>query len=243
MRRLAARTFNVAADKPVVSFTFDDVPDSALHEGAALLEKYGLRGTFYIAGGLAGRVETDRSLIDEQGIRTLAQRGHEVGCHSFAHRNTARLSLAQLQQDIEQNKAFLNRVLGAVQNGQGRRLNFAYPYNAVSYFARACLARNYRSCRAGENRINRGAVSLQMLYGMEIGGPQEQCLQLKQQIDALKAQPGWLIFFTHDVAANPTSYGCTPENFEELIRHTVDSGCTVLTVDEALDYYTQRQPA
>ncbi|WP_037434922.1 polysaccharide deacetylase family protein, partial [Sinorhizobium fredii] len=57
----ARRTLETEA--PLVSFTFDDVPDSALHEGAAILERYDVRGTFYIAGGLAGRVENDRTLI------------------------------------------------------------------------------------------------------------------------------------------------------------------------------------
>ncbi len=237
LQRLAPRNLLVTADRPVISFTFDDVPDSALHQGAAILEKYGLRGTFYIAGSLAGRSEPNRTLIDEQGIRTLAEHGHEIGCHSFGHRNVAGLGAAQLQDDIEHNRAFLSRVLGRDQGGQGRRLNFAYPYNAVSYFARKSLARNYRSCRAGENRINRGATSLQMLYGMEIGQPEEQCLQLTEQIDALKAAPGWLIFFTHDIARNPTPYGCTPESFDKIVRYAVESGCTIMTVDEALNHY------
>ncbi|MCK5746536.1 MAG: polysaccharide deacetylase, partial [Oricola sp.] len=36
---------DVETDVPIVSFTFDDVPDSALFEGAAILEKHGVRGT------------------------------------------------------------------------------------------------------------------------------------------------------------------------------------------------------
>lgn len=236
MRRFARKTLFIGNDRPVISFTFDDVPDSTLHYGAAILEKYGLRGTFYIAGSLAGTAEVGRTLISEGGIGELAARGHEVGCHTFSHSDVARMSGRALQNEIERNRAFLDHILGK-HHGHGAQFNFAYPYNAVSYFARRRLARHYRSCRAGENRINRGATAPQMLCGMEIGYPQEHALQLTRQIDAVKSQPGWLIFFTHDISDKPTPYGCTPETFEALVKYAVESGCTVLTVNEALDGY------
>ena len=56
IRATPRNTFDVPTTEPVVTFTFDDVPDSALFKGASILEKHELRGTFYIAGGLEGRV-------------------------------------------------------------------------------------------------------------------------------------------------------------------------------------------
>lgn len=239
MRLLAPKTLHIGNERPVISFTFDDVPESALSNGAAILEKYGQRGTFYLAGSLTGLTEPHRQLITEGGIRELAGRGHEIGCHSFAHENTASLNGADLEKDIARNRSFLQRVLGRQVCGEATKLNFAYPYNAVSYFARRRLAQSYRTCRAGENRINRGAVSPQMLYGMEIGQPDAQhVLWLKRQIDNVKAQAGWLIFFTHDISDTPTPYGCTLSDFEELVKYAVDSGCAVLTVNEAMDGYS-----
>lgn len=237
MRRFAPKTLHIPAGHPVISFTFDDVPDSALHNGAAILEKHGLRGTFYIAGNMAGTIEPNRQLINEEGIIELADRGHEIGCHTYTHPNVAALNGAQLQNEIEQNRSFLNRLLGRRREMDGSQRNFAYPYNAVSYFAYRRMAKNYRSCRAGENRINRGAISPQMLFGMEIGQPDEEVMQLKAQIDAVKAQPGWLIFFTHDISETPTPYGCTPAAFEKLVQYAVQSGCEILTVNEALNVY------
>lgn len=76
--KLAGARRSLEADIPLVSFTFDDVPDSALGAGAAILEKYGVRGTFYIAGGLAGQVEPDRSLITPEGCSELLARGHAM---------------------------------------------------------------------------------------------------------------------------------------------------------------------
>ncbi|MCF7644018.1 polysaccharide deacetylase family protein [Bacillus subtilis] len=243
MRRFAAKTLHISGERPVISFSFDDVPDSALYNGATILEKYGLRGTFYIAGQLTGISEPGRKLISEAGIAELAERGHEIGCHTYSHPNIATLNGAQLQNEIDQNHSFLSRILGKHWGAAGSQLNFAYPYNAVSYFAYRRMAKNYRSCRAGENRINRGATCLQMLFGMEIGRPDEDVVQLKAEIDAVKAQPGWLIFFTHDISETPTPYGCTPAAFEKLVQYAVQSGCEILTVNEALDRYISADAA
>jgi peptidoglycan/xylan/chitin deacetylase (PgdA/CDA1 family) len=54
VRNLPRRVRDVAPRRPIVSFTFDDVPVSALANGATILEKHGVRGTFYVAGGIAG---------------------------------------------------------------------------------------------------------------------------------------------------------------------------------------------
>lgn len=237
MRLLSPKTLAIVTDKPIISFTFDDVPDSAFNQGAAILEKYGLRGTFYIAGSLVGVTESRRQLINEANINQLIERGHEIGCHTFSHSNVAKITGAELQRDIERNRGFLQHILGTRRGGHGALANFAYPYNAVSYFAWRRLAKSYRSCRAGENRINRGMVSPQMLYGMEIRQPEAEAVQLTRHIDTLKAQPGWLIFFTHDISDTPTPYGCTMATFEALVHYAVQSGAVILTVDEALDRF------
>lgn len=95
--RLAQKKLAVATDVPLVSFTFDDVPDSALHQGAEILERHGVRGTFYIAGGLEGRVEPDRTLITAAGCEALSKREHEVGCHTFSHSKIRRLTGGRLR--------------------------------------------------------------------------------------------------------------------------------------------------
>ncbi|MGZ6012840.1 MAG: hypothetical protein ACXWK0_13450, partial [Caulobacteraceae bacterium] len=41
--------------EPVVSFTFDDFPRSALTEGGGVLRERGWAGTYYAAGGFCGR--------------------------------------------------------------------------------------------------------------------------------------------------------------------------------------------
>lgn len=226
--RLARQRRRLETDVPLVSFTFDDVPDSALFEGAAILENHGVRGTFYIAGGLAGQVEPDRTVITPEGCSELAARGHEIGCHTHAHRKLR--SIAGLAADLDRNAQYLKRAGVA-----SPATNFAFPYNAAWPPSRAELRRRYRTCRAAGDAINRGSVDPMMLKAVEIRQPEEDARALTRWIDDVAGDPGWLIFFTHDIALRPTPYGCTPQTFDHLVRYAVEKGCCVLAVDAALD--------
>ena len=228
--KFASRPNQVRTTVPLVSFTFDDVPDSALHAGAAILEKYGAFGTFYIAGGLAGQVEEERTLISPEGCRDLAARGHELGCHTFSHKAVRSYSAASFATDLDRNAAYLGQV---ADNPHPQ--NFAFPYNAAWPAARRELRRRFRTCRAGGGGINRGPTDPAMLRGVGIEQPEDKARGLTRVIDEVAKEPGWLIFYGHDIAARPTPHGCTPETFELLVRHAVESGCEVLTVARALD--------
>ena len=54
-RLVDRRSSGVTLDRPMVSFSFDDAPQSAALAGARLLEERGLRGTYFISAGLAGQ--------------------------------------------------------------------------------------------------------------------------------------------------------------------------------------------
>lgn len=228
--KFAGKRRVLATDVPLVSFTFDDVPDSALDQGGAILERHGARGTFYIAGGLAGQVEPERVLIAPEGCRELAERGHEVGCHTFAHRRIRDMPRRELPRDLDRNSAYL-----AGAGVAPPPANFAFPYNAAWPLARPEFRRRFRSCRGAGEAINRGLVDPLMLKAVEIRQPEAQARALTRWIDDVAETPGWLVFFTHDIAARPTAHGCTPETFDRLVAHAVDRGCIVLPVDRALD--------
>jgi hypothetical protein len=101
--------------------------------------------------------------------------------------------------------------------------------------ARAELRRRYRTCRAGGEDINRGVVDPMMLKGVEIRQPEDGARALTRWIDDVAERPGWLIFFTHDIAPRPTNYGCTPDTFDHLVRYAAEKGCCILPVDSAAD--------
>ena len=55
VRLLHRRPLTTAPPRPMLSFTFDDAPLSAVQAGAQVLEARGVRGTYYVAAGLAGQ--------------------------------------------------------------------------------------------------------------------------------------------------------------------------------------------
>lgn len=217
---------------PCVSFTFDDVPDSALHQGATILERHGIRGTFYISGGLAGQVEPTRTLISAEGCRELFDRGHEIGCHTYSHQKVRSISVAGLARDLDRNKSHLTRL--GISPGP---TSFAFPYNAAWPPARAEFKKRFRSCRAAGEAINRGYVDPLMLKAVEIRQPEQEARALTRWIDEVADAPGWLIFFTHDIAPNPTPWGCTPETFDRLVSYARNRGCEILPVNGMLDRF------
>ena len=232
------QVIQIPTQEAIVSFTFDDVPDSALSAGAAILEAHGVRGTFYISGGLEGRVEPDRTLIDAAGCKELAARGHEIGCHTYSHQDLRHVDRSFLRADLARNERYLN----ALDPRPGRR-NFAYPYSSGSFGKRAMLADAFRTCRAGGEAINRGATDPTFLQSVGMQQPEGCPSGGTRWIDAVVADPGWLLFVGHDISPTPTPYGCTTSVFERLVGHAVERGCRVLTVNAALDHMGLREEA
>jgi peptidoglycan/xylan/chitin deacetylase (PgdA/CDA1 family) len=220
----------IRAARPIVTFTFDDVPDTALTSGATVLEANAVKGTFYIAGGLAGTHEANRDLITPEQISELAARGHEIGCHTFSHPWVRHLTTSDLQKDLDRNRAF-----HAIHAPGAELKNFAYPYNAPKVGIRKQMMGRYRSCRGGVEAINRGLTDMGFLRSVEIRPPDQYARTLTRWIDEAVEYPGWLIYFTHDVQPAPTPFGCTPETLDLLVRYAIEKGCEVLTVDAALD--------
>ncbi len=231
IERLPGPQIDISTSTPIVSFTFDDVPESALTAGAAILEKHGVRGTFYIAGGLVHRRETaGYRLITPAGCAELRERGHELACHTFAHPNVRHLYGDDLARDIARNREFFREI-----DPDSRPRNFAYPYASGSFRARPLLASEFRSARGGLNGVNRGRADRTYLHGVPLEQPEASVPALRSVIDDLVRNPGWLIFYAHDISETPTQYGCTPASLDLLVAHAKGAGCEILTVDAALN--------
>lgn len=220
---------DIAPPRPIVTFTFDDAPVSALHHGAAVLEARGVRGTYYIAGSMVDGTPAEWMPISRQGCEELAHRGHELACHTFSHRRLRDLNRRELEQDLDSNRVFLD---GIAANDGPR--NFATPYTMMWPPAQSTMRKRYRSARSGYPGINRLGTDLHNLRAVEIRNHSERHGGLRRWIDAVASNPGWLIFFTHEVASNPGLYGCTPDELDGLVAYAQKRGCEVLTMSTAL---------
>ncbi len=214
---------------PIVSFTFDDAPPSAAEAGAALLEKRGLRGTYYFCGGLLGDAVDIQPLMSRAQAASLAARGHEIACHTFTHRDVRQLDGAALRRELVANA----EALAGLTNGAPPR-NFAYPFGGISFSAKLRLRARFDSCRSVVPGLNRGAVDLGRLKAVALYSGAISREETVRWIAAAVDRRAWLIFFTHDVREAPTAYGATPDLLDFAVENALEAGCACLSVDQAL---------
>jgi peptidoglycan/xylan/chitin deacetylase (PgdA/CDA1 family) len=114
-------------ERGAVALTFDDGFRSWLTEVAPLLERLGVRGTFYVCPGLFGGQHWDVGgepgrLLTQDEAGALAERGMELGSHTLTHPDLREVDDAALLAELEQSKAAVERVTGRPCR------TLAYPY-------------------------------------------------------------------------------------------------------------------
>jgi peptidoglycan/xylan/chitin deacetylase (PgdA/CDA1 family) len=213
----------------MVSFTFDDAPDSAAGAGALLLEQHGGRGTFYLAGSLIGRPDQHWHGLSNDAIVRLHRAGHEIACHTFSHRRAVDLDRVAMAREIEQNRNYFRGLDPSITLE-----NFAYPYGLASVWRKPQLAKTFRSARSILPGVNRDVIDLQFLRASPLVDAEIDTGGVDGYFNEAVASGGWLIFYGHDVADAPSPYGCTPA----LLRHALKAAATrnmpIVTVAEAL---------
>jgi peptidoglycan-N-acetylglucosamine deacetylase len=91
--------------RQAVSLTFDDGPSAhSTHRVLDVLEANGAAATFFILGQNARRYP--------ELVRTIATRGHEVGCHGDAHLDFHWISPGRISEDLRRCKETLEDLTG-----------------------------------------------------------------------------------------------------------------------------------
>lgn len=219
----------IETSEPIVSFTFDDVPASAWTKGASILEDEGVRGTFYIAGVFIDSHDKQQEMISAKGCFELAAAGHELACHTYAHRKLSSFSRRGLEEDLDRNQS----VLGSFDQNRDRR-NFSVPFGMASPVMQPLLRRRFKTARGIMSGINRGSIDPYNLAAVELR-PDENYLDAADLwLEDVLQNGGWLIIFTHDVSTTPSFYGCPEDRLQKLVRRAVSGGAKVMPVDAAV---------
>jgi peptidoglycan/xylan/chitin deacetylase (PgdA/CDA1 family) len=222
-RAVTQRRIDARSRHGMVSFSFDDFPRSALTVGGEILAAHGVWGTYYVAGGLAGRVEEIGEMFSWADLDACVRAGHEVGAHSFSHMNLTGQSRAALEADLQKNRALLD--------GYGVR-NFSFPFGHADLAACSLLAGHFDCCRGSNPGINLADSDLNYLKAVPIyDAPIERFLDL---IAEARRERGWLIFYTHDIGDSPSRFGCRIEGFEQIVAAAQASGAMVAPVRDCL---------
>ena len=69
-----------------------------------ILEKHGIKGTFYVPGDTAER--------HTEAIRRIRDEGHEIGHHGYLHKRSDAIDAGQQREEIERGLEALDRTLG-----------------------------------------------------------------------------------------------------------------------------------
>lgn len=227
------RALQSTIDRPIISITFDDAPQTAVDAGARVLEAEGVRGSFYVCAGLDNRDGPMGLYGDTAGYRDLAARGHEIACHTFSHLDCGQAAGPVITADCDRNAASL-------QDAGLETTNFAYPYGDVSPQAKAVLQTRFGSLRGLHPGLIRRGSDLNQLPAVGIEGPNGEA-NAARWVDRALAAPAWLILYTHDVRPEPSAWGCTPEALTRLIQRAKAGGAEIATVAEVLDRFGPRQ--
>jgi len=221
------RPARFTTSRPMVSFTFDDAPASAVRDGAARLEAHDARGTYYISASLTGRDGPMGRYATRDEIKAAAAKGHDIACHSFSHLDCGVADADAIAADVAKNQATLKRW------GVGPSSSFAYPYGDVSRAAKQALAPRYGLLRALHHGLIEPGSDLNQTPAVGIEGPGGEALALRW-LDRAADRKAWLILYTHDVVDDPSAWGCTPAALDRLISAARNSGFDIVTVAEGL---------
>lgn len=222
----------------VVALTFDD-GDSSHPAVARMLEKRGMRGTFYVNTDTVGGEQK----LTRRGLAAIAKKGHEIGGHTLTH-----VRLTELTQSDQETQICDDRRRLAAWGY--RPATLAYPFGAVDSDARVVARRcGYDAARAVGGLRDWGCPGCPAAEAMRPadryairtpGSIREDTLlrQMKQQVlNAEKDGGGLVPLVFHRVCDDCGLYSVTPERmnrFLDWLASRKPHGTVVKTLQSAI---------
>jgi len=204
-----------------LSFTFDDARATQLSQGVPLLNKYGIKSTFYVLPQkMQDAVDLWKQVIVD---------GHEIGNHTISHpcsgnfsysRNNPLedFSLAQMEAEISGANRAIEEMLGITPQ------TFAYPCGQA-FVGRGKEARSYVPLIAEHfiaGRATLRSVNVPQICDMyrlhAVGIDRAEFEELKVFIDEARANKLWLIFYGHEIG-DEAHRGISLRALEEVCRY------------------------
>jgi peptidoglycan/xylan/chitin deacetylase (PgdA/CDA1 family) len=228
-RHTPVKSARLTSARPIASITFDDFPKSAWTKGGPVLARHGVRATYYTSGGFCGRTAKGREFYDAEDLRALAAAGHEIGCHGFRHEPTPNLSPGELAEDAARNAEFLKPFL----NGAAAE-SYAFPYGLASPRTKKFFAPRFTNIRGVHPKLNSGRIDLALLNAISM---EKRCWDrdaIQRAITRARHERAWIIFYSHDIGADPTEYGSTPAMLTEVLERLSEARIEILPMREAV---------
>jgi peptidoglycan/xylan/chitin deacetylase (PgdA/CDA1 family) len=223
------RDLNLTYSGPIVSFTFDDFPQSALHIGGSILKNYGLCGTYYVAMGLMDQANGLGRQFSAADLKILLRDGHELGSHTFDHFSCRSSSY----QNFQANAIKGMKAVDCLSDG-GLPKQFSYPKGHVAFWLKQRIGERFTSCRGIIPGINESPVDLNLLRANCLYSCCFDVDAIDRLFESNERLKGWLIFYTHDISENPSPFGCKPDEFESVVKLAMKRQVAILPVGKVI---------
>jgi hypothetical protein len=186
-----------------LSLTFDDARLSQIDKGIPLLDKYGVKATFYLS--------PDNMILRTEGWKAAVTSGHELGNHSILHPCSGNFAwsrdkaledytLEKMSMELDSASNLIRMTLGV------QPVSFGYPCGQT-FIGRGSMTRSYVPLVAEKFETGRLWKSespndpvfcdLSQLTGMELDGKTfDQIIAL---IEDARSKGLWLIFAGHEM--------------------------------------------
>lgn len=230
-RRVPGRRLPLLGDRAVASLTFDDIPESVARVGAPIMERRGVRATVYVAAGLCGRDDRYWRVADRAQLRAMAEAGHELGCHTARHVNVQSLRGEELARECDRSAALIAELAGE------EPVNFCYPFGDFGLWQKRYLGERFETCRTIYEHTNIGRVDLSLLGAYGLFDSTMDRARLEGIVRDAVARRGWLIFYSHDVEAQPTRMGMSPQLMDLTLDLLEEHDVTVMPIREAARFH------
>jgi peptidoglycan/xylan/chitin deacetylase (PgdA/CDA1 family) len=232
--------------RAAVSLTFDDARPSQVDAGIPILDRYGVKATFYLS---PPNIEQR-----QEAWRLAAAHGHEMGNHTLTHPCTGNFPWSQANAleektlaDLDAEMLQANEVIRDQVGVQPR--SFAYPCGQ-KYVGRGeglqsyvpLVARHYVAGRGFRDETVNNPYFCDLSQAMGVDSDDQDYKKLKVWLDRAVQEGGWLICASHDVGNFPRQ-AMTVEVLDALCLYCIkpDHGIWIDTVANIGSYILQHR--
>lgn len=221
---LQRRSVPIDLEKPIVSISFDDVPNSTFINGLPVLNQYGFKATFYACLDMPENAD----LLGPEQLLRLHAEGHEIGCHTASHYFLDSGNAADLADDAFRNRKLFLELLGGMVPE-----SFSFPFGTLSHEAKRVLSPHYRTLRSGRSGVNAGVCDFNCLRAISLRHGEFNKGLVESWLDYAERKRGWVIFYSHGIVFEPETYDITPVMLDILLNAIKRRRFPVLPVGHA----------
>jgi peptidoglycan-N-acetylglucosamine deacetylase len=232
-----------------LSLSFDDGRATQIDNGLALLDRYGVKATFYLnPDAVKGNLE---------GWKRAVAKGHEIANHTMTHPCTGNKSFSRKNalEDLTLNRIrdemigannFLKEQLGVTPK------TFAYPCGQ-SFVGRGQKVQSYVPLVAELFLAGRGWLNedpndplfFDMAQTLSVPSDRLDFDRIKPQIERSMNRGSWIVFAGHDIANQDGQFTTRISMLEDLLRYVQDpaNGVWIDTVQNIASYIIKQREA